>query len=182
MTYLGHALVCCCDPRLHNFVAGIDPFGGYRSRDFGLPFSWPINQGALLTWQSVLSGFPKNSQPISDVLVLPHTDCLAIHTNEFFAALREKRDNYYANTHEGELSFCQKQIEKIALQIERFPSIGVEYHFGVIETEKSMKLPSGASLEAALECVIWRNGKVPAFLEQHKDHQTRTGTVLHSVG
>lgn len=90
---LAHSLTtaCCGDVRLHRILPLLDDNESYRERSIGAPLKFAIDQGDLLKWHAILTGFPEDGIRVSDALLLAHTDCLAVNTNAYFATLREKR-------------------------------------------------------------------------------------------
>lgn len=163
----GLTTACCGDRRLNRIIAILDSDKSYRKRDLGTPFDFIINQAELLVWHSKLTGFPEGGAPISDALILLHTDCLAVQTNAFFATLREKRCGRYAMTHKGDVEFCLKQLEKIKIQAARLTGpIPIHWHFGIIDTEKAIHLKAGSGIKEAIACIIWPFD-VPTFFAKH---------------
>ena len=155
----GLTTACCGDQRLNHLISILDNNRSYRKRDLGTPFDFVINQGELLTWHSKLTGFPINEAPISDALILVHTDCLAVGTNAFFATLRDKRCGRYPMTKNGDFEFCTKQLEKIRTQVERLKGpIDIHWHFGVIDTGMAEGLTEESALKDALQCIRWPFG------------------------
>ncbi len=163
----GTAIICCGDRRLNFLVQVLDQNGCYRIRDIGSPFDFVIDQSQLLVLHSKLVGFPPENAPIRHVLVLVHTDCLAIQSSGFFKTLGDKRTGRYAATHEGDLEFCKKQLEKIQTQTARLSGlsgpIDISWYFGIIETQKATLLDSECGVGDALNCIVWPFGIPPFF-------------------
>lgn len=160
----GTAVICCGDRRLNLLVQVLDQNGCYRIRDIGSPFDYVIDQSQLLVLNSKLVGFPPENAPIQNVLVLVHTDCLAIQSSDFFATLREKRMCRYAATHEGDLEFCEKQLAKIRVQTARLSGpVDISWFFGIIDTDKATLLNNECGVNDALNCIAWPFGAPPFF-------------------
>ena len=165
----GIAIICCGDRRLNLLVQVLDQNGCYRIRDIGSPFDFVIDQSQLLVLHSKLVGFPPETAPIQHVFVLVHTDCLAIQLSAFFKTLGDKRTDRYAATHEGDLEFCKKQLEKIQAQTKRLSGpVDISWHFGIIETQKAMLLGSECGVSDALNCIVWPFGIPPFFQSERK--------------
>ena len=160
----GLTTACCADCRLNRLASILGGNTAYTKRDLGTPFDFIINQGELLVWHSKLTGFPADAAPISDALVLLHTDCLAVQKNAFFTTLRIKRLERYDPTHEGDIAFCCNQLEKIRKQTARLTGpIVMRWHFGIIDTDKAVQLTTSSLLNEALACIIWPFGTPNLF-------------------
>lgn len=162
----GIAIVCCGDKRLNQLVQVLDQNACYRIRDIGSPFDYVIDQSQLLVLHSKLVGFPPKKAPIHHVLVLVHTDCLAIQSSEFFATLCQKLTDRYEPTHDGNVEFCKKQLEKISNQTKRLTGpVSINWYFGIIDTCKAVLLQADCVVSDALECIMWPYG-VPSLFQQ----------------
>lgn len=174
----GLTTACCADTRLHNLLPLIDDGESYRKRDIGVPSKFIIDQSDLSTWHLILTGFPECTAPVSDALILAHTDCLAVRECAYFRTLLEKRRRCAMNK-EGDFEFCARQLERIRDQTTRLKGVyPIHWHFGTIDTDMAELLAPSSTLEEAIACIRWPFG-MPAFFEVRLEEERALRALGH---
>lgn len=164
----------CSDRRLHKFVARLDHDEFHRDRRFAGALDFVVDQAALLKHAHITTSF--HNVRFDSCLLLTHTECAAVHDNDYYTTLQEKRHRFPAGP-EGDLEFNKAMLYKLKRQTEKLP-FAIDWHFGIILTDQVVQLTEGdAPLEIIVkEAIHWPFGMPPMeFFTSHiwEDHALR---------
>lgn len=148
----------CSDTRLHHLVSRLDRNEFHRDRRFAGALDFVIDQSALLKHAAVTTSF--TSVTFDSIILLSHTDCAAVRGNNYYTTLQEKRRRFTDDS-AGDIEFNRVMLGKLKRQTENLP-FEIRWHFGIILTEKVVRLPESVPLEVILnDAILWPFEKPP---------------------